>query len=199
MRYPLLAFFIATFISGCSSLSLSTDYDDSIDFSTYKTYRWHVDNEHNSASLKYLDKIMDQRIRSTIDGQLQQQSFARVDTGTVDFLVNYSVVIDDRVDVHTYNNYNGMYPGYSYRAGYGYYGRGVGVSYSTGAETQVTHYRQGTLIIDIINPKTDQLVWRGAADGRLPKGGDRKKNDALVQKYVTKILSAFPPKATRNK
>jgi hypothetical protein len=37
-----------------------------------------------------------------------------------------------------------MYPGYSYRGGYGYYGRGYGVAYNTGSETQVTHYKQGT-------------------------------------------------------
>lgn len=193
MKYSLLIFFFTISISGCSSLSLSTDYDDSIDFSTFKTYRWHADNEHNTASLKYLDNIMDQRIRSTVDQQLAAKDFTKKLDGNVDFYVNYSVVIDDRTDIRTYNNYNGMYPGYSYRAGYGYYGRGMGVAYSTGSETQVTHYKQGTLIIDIVNPETDQLIWRGAADGRLPKGSDREKSDKLVQKYVTKILSNFPP------
>ncbi|WP_420831633.1 DUF4136 domain-containing protein [Bathymodiolus japonicus methanotrophic gill symbiont] len=92
---------------------------------------------------------------------------------------------------------SGYYPGYNYRAGYGYYGRGMGVMYNTGSKTQVTHYKQGTLIIDIINPKTDQLIWRGAADGRLPKATDREKSDELVQKYVAKILSNFPPKNRR--
>lgn len=193
MKYSLLIFFFTISISGCSSLSLSTDYDDSIDFSTFKTYRWHADNEHNTASLKYLDNIMDQRIRSTVDQQLAAKDFTKKLDGNVDFYVNYSVVIDDRTDIRTYNNYNGMYPGYSYRAGYGYYGRGMGVAYSTGPETQVTHYKQGTLIIDIVNPETDQLIWRWAADGRLPKGSDREKSDKLVQKYVTKILSNFPP------
>jgi hypothetical protein len=77
-----------------------------------------------------------------------------------------------------------MYPGYSYRGGYGYYGRGYGVAYNTGSETQVTHYKQGTLIIDILDPVTDQLIWRGSADGRLPKSSDRDKSDKLAQKYV---------------
>ncbi|WP_428353890.1 DUF4136 domain-containing protein [Methyloprofundus sp.] len=194
MKHSLLALFLAFLLTGCSSLSLSTDYDKSIDFSKFKTYRWHVDNEHNTASLKYLDHIMDKRIRSIVDQQLGAKHYAKKSEGPVDFLVNYSVVIEDRVDVRTYNNYNGMYPGYSYRAGYGYYGRAVGVGYSTGSDTQVTHYKQGTLIIDIINPATDQLIWRGAADGRLPKGSDREKSDKLVEKYVTKILSNFPPK-----
>ena len=190
MRHYLLAFIITIFISGCSSLSLSTDYDKTVDFSTFKTYRWHADNKHNEASIKFLNPIMDQRIRSTIDQQLQSQGYTKVNTDTVDFLINYSVVIQERADIRTYNNYNGMYPGYAYRAGYGYYG---GVGYGS-SETQVTHYNQGTLIIDIISPETDQLMWRGAADGRLPSTADREKSDTLAQQYVTKILSEFPPK-----
>ena len=190
MKNYLYALIITIFLSGCSSLSLSTDYDQKIDFSNFHTYRWHADNKHNEASLKYLDHIMDQRIRSAIDQRLQLQNYSKSTTGPVDFLVNYSIVVEDKTDIRTYNNYNGMYPGYAYRAGYGYYGGGVGYGSS---ETQVTHYQQGTLIIDIINPKTDQLMWRGSADGRLPQESDKDERDALTQKYVSKILSKFPP------
>lgn len=195
MKNYLLSIFALIFISGCSSLSLSTDYDNKIDFSNFKTYRWRQENEHNKASVVYFDHIMDQRIRSTIDAQLQSQNYQlATDAEPVDFLINYSIVIEDRADIRTYNNYNGMYPGYTYRAGYGPYGRGVGFGYSSGSDTKITHYKQGTLIIDMINPETDKLTWRGAADGRLPKGTDRKERDELTQTYVSKILSDFPPK-----
>lgn len=195
MRNTLFTIIISIFISGCSSLSLSTDYDKKIDFSNFKTYRWHDENEHNKASVEYLDHIMDQRIRSTIDNQLQSQNFTKARDGQVDFWVNYSIVVEDRADIRTYNNYNGMYPGYGYYGrGYGYYGGGFGMSYSSESNTQITHYKQGTLIIDIINPETDKLMWRGSADGRLPKGTDKKERDALIQEYVTRILSDFPPK-----
>ncbi|NOQ14076.1 MAG: DUF4136 domain-containing protein [Methyloprofundus sp.] len=197
MRNYLFAFIATIFLSGCSSLSLSTDYDKKIDFSNFNTYRWHANNEHNEASLKYLNPIMDQRIRSTIDQKLQTQGYTKASTSInpVDFLVNYSIVIEDRADIRTYNNYNGMYPGYAYRGGYGYYG---GMGYSSVSNTQVTHYKQGTLIIDIINPETDKLIWRGAADGRLPNDTNRNEQDALVQKYVTRILAEFPPKDSQH-
>ncbi len=191
MKNTLFTLLISVLISACSSLSLSTDYDNKIDFSNLKTYRWHAENDHNKASLKYLDNIIDQRIRSTIDQQLQKQHYIKQNEGTVDFWVNYSVVLEDRVDIRTYNNYNGMSPGfYGYRAGFGYH-RGA---FNTGSNTQVTHFKQGTLIIDIINPETDQLMWRGFADGRLPKNSDKAERDTLAQQYVAKILSKFPPK-----
>jgi len=194
MKRILALFIIAFFITGCSSLSLSTDYDKKIDFSSLKTYRWHSKNAHNESSLKYLNPIMDQRIRSTIEQQLQTQNFTIATTEKVDFLVNYSVVIEDKTDIRTYNNYNGFHPGFTYGAGFGSYGSRMDFAYGTGSETHMTNYKQGTLIIDIINPETDQLMWRGAADGRLPKTTDRAKSDALAKEYAAKILSAFPPK-----
>lgn len=186
--------FLSFFISGCSSLNLSTDYDPSIDFSAFKTYSWHSGNEYNSASLQYLDNIMDQRIRSTIDEQLQKKGYRKVGSMEANFWVNYSVVVKERADIRTYNNYGGMYPGFGFRGGYGYGGRpmmGMGMSTSN---TQINYFKQGTLIIDVINPATNQLIWRGAADGRLPKTSDRQKSDELAIKYVTRILSDFPPK-----
>ncbi len=196
MRKYLLSFIVIAFITGCSSLTLDTDYDKSINFSNFKTYRWHTQNKYNTASQQYLkvNNLMDQRIRATIDKQLQTQNYTVVSSDKVDFLINYSVVVEDKTDINTYNNYNGYYPGFRYGMGYGSYGRRMSVGYSSGPDVQVTHYQQGTLIIDIINPETDQLMWRGAADGRLPKNADRAEKDKLIQQYVTKILSDFPPK-----
>ncbi|MCF7970724.1 MAG: DUF4136 domain-containing protein [Methylococcaceae bacterium] len=196
MKKYLLSFIIIAVITGCSSLTLDTDYDKSIHFSNFKTYRWHNKNEYNTASQQYLkvNNLMDQRIRATIDQQLKTQHYTQASTEKVDFLVNYSVVIEDKTDIQTYNNYSGYYPGFRYGAGFGSYGRNMSVGYSSGSDIQVSHYQQGTLIIDIINPETDQLMWRGAADGRLPKTADRAKKDKLIQQYVKKILSDFPPK-----
>ncbi len=193
MRHFLLSCIALLFISGCSSLTLSTDYDATINFADLKTYSWHAENQHNTSSRQYLNSIMDQRIRDTIDKQLQQK-YTITSAEKSDFLVNYSIIVEERADIRTYNNYNGYYPGFTYGARYGTYGSGMALGYSTGSETQVTHYKQGTLIIDIINPETDKLMWRGAADGRLPEGADRAEKDRLIQKYVSKILSDFPPK-----
>lgn len=105
MKNYLYIIILSIFMTGCSSLTVSSDYDNKIDFSNFKTYRWHPRNEYNASSLKYLDPIMDKRIRDTIDAQLHSQHYTKLatDAGKVDFLVNYSVVVDDRVDIRTYN------------------------------------------------------------------------------------------------
>jgi len=182
--------------SSCSSLNLTTDYDETINFTQLKTYAWHKANKHNENSNHYLkvNHIMDQRIRSLINQELKNEGLIKSST-TPDFLINYSIIVEDRTDIQTYNNYNGYYPGFRYGAGFGTYGQYMSMSYGSGSSnTQVTYYQQGTLIIDVINPKTDQLMWRGAADGRLPKNANKQEKDKLIQKYITKILSNFPPK-----
>jgi len=191
----LILLLMTVIISGCSSLNLTTDYDETINFTQLKTYAWHEANEHNESSNHYLkvNHIMDQRIRSLIAQEFKNKGLTKSST-TPDFFVNYTIVVEDRTDIQTYNNYNGYYPGFRYGTGFGTYGRHMSMSYSLGSNTQVTYYQQGTLIIDVINPKTDQLMWRGVADGRLPKNSNKQEQDQLIQKYITKILSSFPPK-----
>ena len=48
-----------------------------------------------------------------------------------------------------------------------------------------------TIQIDIINPETNKLIWRGTDKFDFDAGGEEKT--AETQKTVAKILSQFPP------
>ena len=62
------------------------------------------------------------------------------------------------------------------------------------SETKVKEYKSGTLIIDFISPKTNQLVWRGMGSKKIPKSTNPEKMDKLVNQVVMNILKNFPPK-----
>ena len=51
----------------------------------------------------------------------------------------------------------------------------------------------GTLIIDIVDRESNQLVWRGAKEGRLKKNQSPEQREASINKTVSEILSNFPP------
>ena len=76
-----------------------------------------------------------------------------------------------------------MYRGFGY--GYSYYGGGPGHN-GTG-----TPYTKGTLVIDILDAKTDELVWRGSAVNRM---SDPTYDAKEINKVVEKILEEFPPR-----
>lgn len=193
------------FLASCSSSNVNyeSDYNQATDFSKYKTFSWHQPNSFNDNSNQYLaNDILDTRIRSDIETQLTSKGYELKASGyAVDFLVNYSVTTEDRMDIKTYNNYGGYAPGWNYggyyRSGYRRSGVGYGMGYSTMPSTEVktTYYTQGSLIIDVVNPKDDTLVWRGTAEGKLKKNQTTQERKAAIEEVVMNILSEFPPGA----
>lgn len=190
-----ILFLLGLLIACKPKLNVNTDYDDSVDFTKFKTYQWHSRNKHNQLSRDYLgNDIMDQRIRKAINQQLMAKGFQEKMNGDpVDFWVNYSILVENKTDIRSYNTYNGYAPGFRYGMGYGSYGRRAAVGYSTGSETRVIDYKQGTLIIDILDPKTDKLIWRATGDGRLPKEQTKEEREKMIKQVVEVLMQDFPP------
>ncbi|NKB34883.1 MAG: DUF4136 domain-containing protein [Pseudomonadales bacterium] len=188
---------VLALLTGCSSdLEIGSDFDESVDFSTYSSYRWHDGNEFNLTSRRYLaSDLADQRIRNNVNDELSAKGIRLRENGPVDFLVNYTVVTADRVDIDSYNTYSGYAPGWqlggysgvsgSYRYGYAY-----GRMQTT---TQTSEVVQGTLVLDFIGPNDNILVWRGIAEGQLDPTANQREREALISEAVARILDGFPP------
>jgi hypothetical protein len=69
--------------------------------------------------------------------------------------------------------------------GYGYWG---GFNYGY---TEVRSYKKGTLVLDIVDARTHQLVWVGILDKEVRSVNPPSKR---IQKTITKLLKNFPPK-----
>ncbi len=177
-------------LSACSSVKVSTDYDAGSDFSALKTFSWYEPSI--TETTRYAaSEIMDRRIRGSIEQGLVGKGFNTV-TSTPDFYVNYSVTTEDKIDVDTYNTYAGYAPGWGWRGGFGYRGMYIGMDMVT-TDVDVDQYKEGTLILDIIDPTSGQLIWRGLASKRLPSSTNPEKMNELVNKVVTELLKNFPP------
>lgn len=190
-------------LAACSSdISVGTDFNAGVDFSTYRSYRWHEGNEFNLRSQQFLaSDLADQRIRSNVDSKLLGKGIRLRESGPVDFLINYSVTTVEQVDIDSYNTYSGYAPGWTYGgyAGLGPYrygGVGLRYSYGTpGTETRVSQYTRGTLILDMVEPVGNTLVWRGIAEGKLEQDMNQNERAELVEDAVNRILDGFPPQA----
>jgi len=51
----------------------------------------------------------------------------------------------------------------------------------------------GTLVVDLVDPARNQLVWRGVAQGTVPLVGALKKSK--VEVALDRMFSDFPPKS----
>jgi len=159
------AFLVALVVnSGCSSISVSQDYDTSFDFSKWKNYGFMPIPE--SAGI---DQLTADKISNAIRRELNAKGYK--DSEPSDFGIALHFGQKTVTDVQSY--------GY----GWGWYGGGVDVS----------QYQEGTLIIDLIDMKTNKLEWRGTAQGALADNPDVQTRTANVDSAVSQMLAPFPP------
>lgn len=182
---------ISALLFGCASgVSIDSDHKQGINFSDYKTYRWH---DKSSETKDYHgNDILDGRIHTAVDKELEAKGFSMTDGENADFSINYSVTTQEKTDIRSYDTYSGMSPGFAMgygRAGYRY---GYSIGYSSAPEVRTVHYEEGTFVIDVVDGN-DKLVWRGSAEGRLKKNLTVEEKRQQIKDVVAKVLVNFPP------
>ena len=169
-------------LAGCSSVSVTSDYDPSADFSGLKTYKW-VKLQGTGDALEKAPLVM-KRAMVAVDKALVAKGYDKVDTGDPDFYVAVHAGVKDKVNVTNYGyNYGGWYGGYG-----GRYGAG-------GSNVDVSYYTEGTIFVDIIEKKGDafELMWRGAGKGTVNPPSDPVEAQAKADDIAASILEQFPP------
>ena len=144
---------------------VSTDYDRAADFGNYRTYSWAMST--NPAK----EPLWEQRIMQDVDRQMAAKGFTKVDSNP-DVYITYNGEMKEKVSLQ----------------GFGTGGRWVGGSFSVNKYTE----REGTLIIDMYDAHSKQLVWRGVATETASDKAD--KNIAKLEKVVVKLFKQYPPK-----
>ena len=169
-------------ISACSSIPVSQDFEQGFDFSGLNTFAWDA-NDNDQWGVAGSNQLVDRRIRSSIENTLTARQFSQAETAKADFLVLYNVVVDQRV--RSSNVSGGVSIGRSTRGHRG----SIGVS--TGS--QIRTYDQGTLLIDVIDVASEQLVWRDVSSQALPDLSDPQRLTDHSNATVAAIFEQFPP------
>jgi len=178
----------ALLAAACSGVTVNQDFNPGTDFSALRTWDWMPMPTQPSGDRRTDNEVVDQRIRSAVEAELQRKGFSRVTSGDPDFRVGYQITLDDRVDYQTVNTYWG--PGWGYSGVYGgYYGPAVGTS-----QSYARGYTMGTLVLDFFDVASKELVWRGSAEGNLREYKTSEEKQERANKVVRKILDQFPPR-----
>ena len=182
--------------SGCSGLESWSDYDPARidDVRSYQTWDWAPFESDKAGDIRSNDQLvdnplLDQRIRSSIESNLAAKGLRRVEDGSPDFHVGYHVSIDGKMDVTYINSYYGYGWG-GYWGPYGPYGPPMGMSYST---PSVRQYQEGTMILDVVDGASNELVWRGVVSGEVHQMRDATERQEAIDKAVKEALKDFPP------
>jgi len=176
------AFFGLLLLSACTRAQIKYDYDARADYASFKTYDWMAAPKRAKEKAKNVDNlIMDRRVKGAIERELTAKGFRSEGTADPDFLVTYYPVYKDRA--YRTTTHIGM--GWGYRP---FWGMRTGTTLS-----QVHSYKEGTIVVEIVDFKTSQLIWHGAAVGALTGLETPEDAEEVVTREVHRLLEGFPP------
>ncbi|MFT3823707.1 MAG: DUF4136 domain-containing protein [Chitinophagaceae bacterium] len=177
---------IMLFIAACGpSLKVNTDYDRAVNFQQYKTFRLYKTDSSNTA----ISQLNQQRILNAVTSEMTKKGFQPT-SGDADLLVNTVTIVKNKVALSSntdYYGYGGVYRPYYWGGGMG------GVSSTTTYNAQ--QYKDGSLIIDIVDAKTQKLIWQGTGNSELDHA--LKDPDTQIPQAISKIMANFPPGAAK--
>ncbi|MGB2668607.1 MAG: DUF4136 domain-containing protein [Candidatus Acidiferrum sp.] len=165
----LLALLACTLVS---AQDVSTNSMPGIDFSKYHTYKW-VTVE----GATYPNQIVDAQIKQSVDNQLAAKGLTKTDADTANLYIGYQVSLNEEKQWNAY-------------------GMGGGLRWGGGMATaQQSTIAIGTLVLDMYDPTTKQLVWTGRASKTLDSSANQQKKQKNLDKAMQKLLKNFPPKS----
>lgn len=139
-------------------------------FAKYHTYKW-VSIEGGA----HPNQIMDQEIKQSIDTQMASKGFTKTDADNADLYLGYQVAVDQEKQWNAF----GM-------------GRGFGGGMGQATSSTISN---GTLVLDMYDQATKQLVWQGRATKTLNPSSNQEKNEKNLNNAMAKLLKKFPPPA----
>jgi hypothetical protein len=178
MKHVLLLSILAM-LTGCGpQIRVFSDFDPDYDLSAYKTFDWgqKVKIEEGRNPL-YYNELNDKRIKAVVLEQMTARGY-HLTSDNPDLIFHYHIIIDDQSVVAT--------------EPYGYnYG-----TYWTQMQTNVFTYQQGTLILDLMERKSQNLIWRGWAVTDLGQIKPDQVSD-IIKTTVARIFKNYPKTAVR--
>jgi len=169
------------FITVCAAVSLAaatagfaqhvqTDFDHQANFGQYRTY--------SRQEIKPGASLWDSRIKNAVNAQLEDKGLAQVADGGDVAIVAIKTSREQKTLQTFYDGFGG---GWRWR-GFGGFGEST---------TTEQDYQEGTLVIDLYDGKTKQLIWRGSTESALSDKAE--KSEKNLDKGVAKMFKNFPP------
>src|SRR5690606_15352109 len=156
---------------GCTSTYLpavKTDFDHEVDFGAYSSFNWSDEMDQQEAAHPILDNsLVRKRIKSAIRSEMEGRGYTFQENA--DLLINFHLVIEEKTGYSTYPAY-----------GYSYWRRD---------NVRPYNYKEGTLIIDIIDREQNQLVWQGYTEGVL--SNDPEKMEDKMRQAISLIFQEY--------
>jgi hypothetical protein len=173
--YFLVSVILILFLFHCSSMRIAIDYDKDVSFEKYKTFSLIKPKYKPQRTGISQNPLFTKEVLHEIQTVLESKGFEKAESReSSDFLVHFYAMIQHRRDIVPPAYHVGRW-GRVWRTRPGH----------------VVHYKEGTLIIDIVDRTEKDLIWQGVGKGIL----DPHNPAANLIEAVKEVLKSFPPQS----
>jgi hypothetical protein len=160
---------------GCATMSVGSHVERGLDFAHYRTYDWGPPDALPTGDPR-LDKdpFFQDHVQGAVERQMAGRGFERSMSEPPDLRIHYHASIKRRIDVNRADSQ-------------------FGYCYGEDCRTRVAEYEAGTLVIDIVETRTNRVIWRGWAQTSIEGVlGNRDRMERRINEAVTRILQMLP-------
>lgn len=182
---PVLALLV-----GCATpLKSTVDQADNTDLSEFATYAWISETPYVDSTSSLENPLNYQRVRASIERELEQKGYRKVDRDEADFVLGFSLGTRDRIRVQHYYDSFGYSFGYPRRfsrfGGFNRFGYGRNFALTPAVRT----ITEGTLAVDLFDNRSRSAIWHGMATRSLT--GDPNGQE-LIADAVAALIGPLP-------
>ena len=167
----------AVFASSCATtMTVSSHVEHGLDLSQYRTFEWGPPDALPTGDPR-LDRnaFFKDHVEGAIERGLAARGLAVASGEPADVLIHYHACITKRMDVNRIDA----------TAGYCQHGD---------CPSGIVEYEAGTLILDLVDARTNRLVWRGWAQNNVDDLlHDQDRMVKTIDQAVSKMLLRFGP------
>jgi Domain of unknown function (DUF4136) len=174
MKRILLGTLLATLSVGSMAFAgVKTDYDHTAHFERYRTFAWKMPAQVPGNGVVN-NSLVASRIEQAVDRDLMSKGLQQANSDP-DVYVMYHIGAKSQKDLQ-------YFPGWG-RGRFGWYG----------GDVFVNRYIKESVVIDLVDAHTNQLVWRAFMTDTGSHLSDVQK-DKTIAKMVDSAFKHFPPK-----
>ncbi len=168
-------------LAGCATANVSSHVERGLDFSRYRTFDWGPADALPTGDAR-LDKdpFFKDQLQGAVEKTLGARGIQLVTGGaTPDLRMHYHANVSERLDVVGAD-------------------RKMGYCQAADCQGHVESYEAGTIVLDVIDTRTNRVVWRGWSQEPLaPLLDDRDTLAAHIQAAVARMLAQLPTGTAR--
>ena len=170
LGFSTAAVFAAT-LAGCATLHVYSFTERGADVARYRTYDWAVEAPQATGDPR-LDSnpFFEDRVHAAVEKELAKRGFEKADSAEAQLLLHYHARITQDIDLGP-----------------------VDPNYGVCDTCTPTVYDAGTLLIDLVDSRTEKLVWRGWAEGGFDNAIDSQElMEMRIDEAVRRIIEKLP-------